>query len=170
MEYLQNPAGEKGCLFCNRWAQPDGPDNLIVHRGASAFVILNRYPYTNGHMLIVPNAHQPSLEDLDPPVLDELMRLVQRALVILRVEYGASGFNIGGNIGEAAGAGIAGHVHLHVLPRWAGDTNFMATTGETRVLPETLAQTFDRMSRAWRAPTGTRPTAGPERRPEGDTR
>lgn len=170
MEYLQNPAGEKGCLFCNRLAQPDGPDNLIVHRGASAFVILNRYPYTNGHMLIVPNAHQPSLEDLDPPVLDELMRLVQRALVILRVEYGASGFNVGGNIGEAAGAGIAAHVHLHVLPRWAGDTNFMATTGETRVLPETLAQTFDRMSRAWRAPAGTQPTAGPERRPEGDTR
>lgn len=157
MEYLQNPPEEQGCLFCTRLGQPDGPENLIVHRGPSAFVILNKYPYTNGHMLIVPNLHHPSLEGLESPVLEELMRLVQRALAILRLEYRADAFNIGGNIGQAAGAGVAGHVHLHVLPRWSGDTNFMATTGETRVLPETLAQTYERLSRAWRASTG--PTA-----------
>lgn len=170
MEYLQNPADEEGCLFCNRLAQPDGPDNLIVHRGPLAFVILNRYPYTNGHMLIVPNAHEPSLEGLEAPVLDELMRLVQRALAILRAEYRASAFNLGSNIGEAAGAGIAGHVHLHVLPRWAGDTNFMASTAETRVLPETLGQTFERMSRAWQAPAASGATSVSRRHEGGGTR
>lgn len=149
MEYLQNPPEEEGCLFCRLLTQPDGPSNLIVHRSEHAFVVLNRYPYTNGHLMIVPFAHEPSLEGLDPPTLQELILLTQRGLSILRSEYGAEAFNLGANIGEAAGAGIAGHVHLHVLPRWSGDTNFMAITAETRVLPETLDRTFERMTRAW---------------------
>jgi ATP adenylyltransferase len=149
MEYLQNPPEEEGCLFCRLLSQPDSPSNLIVYRSKYAFVVLNRYPYTNGHLMIVPLAHEPSLEGLDPPALQELILLTQRGLSILRSEYGAEAFNLGANIGEAAGAGIEGHVHLHLLPRWAGDTNFMATTAETRVLPETLDHTFERMARAW---------------------
>ena len=149
MEYLMAPSSRDGCLFCQRLAQPDGPENLIVHRGRTSFVILNRYPYTNGHMMVVPNAHEPSLEGLEPAVLTELMLLLQGSLHVLRSEYGAEAFNIGSNIGEAAGAGIADHVHLHVLPRWGGDTNFMATTADTRVIPETLEQTYARLRRAW---------------------
>jgi ATP adenylyltransferase len=151
MEYVQKPPEEEGCLFCNLLAGTDGPGNLVVHRAPSAFVVLNRYPYTNGHMLIAPNAHQPSLEDLESPVLQELMLLLQQSLRILRAEYGARAFNLGSNIGEAAGAGIADHVHLHVLPRWPGDTNFLATTADTRVLPETLDQTYHRLARAWKS-------------------
>jgi ATP adenylyltransferase len=149
LPYLESPPSQEGCLFCQRLAEPDGPDNLILHRGPQAFVILNLYPYTNGHMMVVPNQHIPSLESLPAGVLTELMAHVQRALGILRSEYRAEAFNVGANIGEAAGAGIADHVHMHVLPRWPGDTNFMATTGETRVLPETLEQTYARLRRAW---------------------
>lgn len=152
MEYLQNPSEQEGCLFCRLPSQTDDPSSLIVHRSVHAFVVLNRYPYTNGHVMIVPFAHEASLEGLDSPMLQDLILLMQRALSILRSEYKADAFNLGANIGEAAGAGIAGHVHLHVLPRWSGDTNFMATTAETRVLPETLDQTYERLTRAWRSP------------------
>jgi ATP adenylyltransferase len=150
MPYLESPP-QAGCLFCEKLAGADDPESLVVHRGARAFVILNRYPYTNGHVMIVPNDHLASLEDLPAPVIQEVIGLVQQSLGVLRREYKAAAFNIGGNIGEAAGAGVADHVHLHVVPRWAGDTNFMATTAETRVLPETLEQTYARLRRAWQA-------------------
>jgi ATP adenylyltransferase len=112
-------------------------------------VILNRYPYTTGHLMIVPFDHQPSLELLDAETRAELMELASQSIRVLQLEYAPQGFNLGINIGEAAGAGILGHVHLHVVPRWKGDTNFMSTLGDTRVLPEALEDTWRRIKIAW---------------------
>jgi ATP adenylyltransferase len=151
MAYIEERNSDPGCLFCLRLAEPDGPDNLILHRGPNAFVILNRFPYTNGHLMVVPNDHQPSLEGLDAETLTEVMELSKRSLRALRQAYGAESFNLGVNIGAAAGAGVVYHVHMHVVPRWGGDTNFMATVAETRVIPEDLAVTYRRLSEAWRA-------------------
>jgi ATP adenylyltransferase len=149
MEYIQEPNKEEGCIFCKRPVQTDGPGNLIVARGSRAYVIMNRYPYTSGHLMIVPFEHQPSLELLDPQTRAEMMELATTAIQVLQNEYQPEGFNLGMNIGEAAGAGIAEHVHLHVVPRWAGDTNFMSSLSGTRVLPETLEDTHRRVRRRW---------------------
>lgn len=149
MAYVEQPHQEAGCLFCNRLAQTDGVENLILHRGRTGFVILNRFPYTTGHMMVVPFAHQPSLELLDAPTRKELMELLARAIQVLRRAYKARAFNIGANIGEAAGAGVIDHVHFHVLPRWPGDTNFMTTTAETRVIPEALEDMYRRLRALW---------------------
>jgi len=149
MDYIQESSHEEGCLFCSLPAQKDGPDNLILHRGQKAFVVLNRYPYTNGHMMVVPFIHKPSLEGLDDETLLEMISLASEALGVLRDAYDADGFNLGANIGEAAGAGVKEHVHLHVVPRWTGDTNFMATTAETRVLPEALEVTYQTLLGLW---------------------
>jgi ATP adenylyltransferase len=149
MDYIKGDVEEIDCLFCNRLAQHDGVENLILHRGKHAFVILNRYPYTNGHMMVVPNTHTPSTENLKEETLLELIQLTNQALAVLREVYDAQAFNIGINIGEASGAGIADHVHMHIVPRWAGDTNFMSTTAETRVLPEALEETFERLRSSW---------------------
>jgi ATP adenylyltransferase len=149
MAYIEGRDNEEGCLFCNRLAQDDGPENLILHRGSHAFVILNRYPYNNGHMMVVPFEHRPSIDDLDSTTLVELMSLSSDSISVLRKAYGAEAFNLGINIGEAAGAGVAEHVHIHVLPRWAGDTSFAATTAETRVIPEALQVTYARLHQAW---------------------
>jgi ATP adenylyltransferase len=149
MEYIQNPNKEEGCIFCARPTEPDGAGNLIAARGTRAYVILNRYPYTSGHLMIVPFAHQPSLERLDPEARAELMELASIAIQVLQAEYRPEGFNLGINIGAAAGAGIAEHVHLHVVPRWAGDTNFMSSLSGTRVLPEALEDTFWRVKERW---------------------
>lgn len=149
MDYIKSQGDIPGCLFCDRLSQADGVGNLILHRGDQAFVILNRYPYTSGHMLVVPFAHLPSIEDLDGASLQEVMQLSSRAISVLRAAYGAQAFNLGINIGESAGAGVADHVHMHILPRWAGDTNFMVTTAETRVLPEALEDTYQRLRALW---------------------
>jgi len=149
MAYIEGHNEEPGCLFCNRLAQADGPENLILHRDQRAFVILNRFPYTSGHMMIVPNVHEASLDSLDGETLSDLMTLTAKALRVLRQAYRAQAFNMGANIGEAAGAGVAGHVHLHVLPRWPGDTNFMTTTGDTRVVPASLEATYLRLQAIW---------------------
>ncbi len=140
---------KKGCVFCEVLAEDADEKNLIVYRGKLAFVILNRYPYTSGHVMVVPNAHQPSFEFLDPPTRAEMMELSTRAVEVLKKVYSPEGLNLGTNIGEAAGAGIAEHVHIHVLPRWGGDTNFMSTVGQTRVIPEDLDETYRRISAAW---------------------
>jgi ATP adenylyltransferase len=149
MAYIKNTQLEDGCVFCNRPSQPDGPQNLIVVRGQRAYVILNLFPYTSGHLMIVPYAHQPSLELLEPETRAEMMELMAHAVEVLRGVYHPQGFNLGANIGEMAGAGIAGHIHLHVVPRWAGDTNFMTTLGETRVIPEILEETYRRVRAGW---------------------
>jgi ATP adenylyltransferase len=150
MAYIEGHDAENSCIFCDYLTQEDGIGNLILHRGQRAFVILNRYPYTNGHMMVVPNDHRPSLDDLDAATQTELMRLVSGSVSVLRQVYGAEAFNIGANIGVAAGAGVVGHVHMHVLPRWSGDTNFMATTAETRVIPESIEETYNRLLVGWR--------------------
>ena len=149
MPYIENPIPEEGCLFCNRLKLDDGPESLILVRSELAFVILNRYPYTNGHLMTVPVAHRASLEDLSAEEMAGLMTLTQRALVALRKLYGADNFNVGANIGRAAGAGVAGHVHLHVVPRWPGDTNFMSALAHTRVVPEELETTYRRLKATW---------------------
>lgn len=145
MKYIERQEAQEGCIFCNALAQPDSMENLIIERGTLAFVILNLYPYTSGHLMVAPRAHQPSLEFLDPDIRAEMMELVSHSIVVLKKIYHPQAFNVGANIGEAAGAGEPGHVHLHVVPRWAGDTNFMSTLGETRVLPEALEDTYRRI-------------------------
>jgi len=140
---------ETKCAFCRVQTQNNDEGNLVVFRGQMAFVILNRYPYTSGHLMVVANIHLPSLEDLDSGTRAEMMELATKGIKILRKVYKPEAFNFGANIGEAAGAGIAGHVHLHVVPRWVGDTNFMSTLGETRVLPEELNDTYRRVHAAW---------------------
>ena len=149
MKYITNSNHPDRCVFCSAPEMTDGPENLIVHRGEKAYVILNRYPYTSGHLMIVPFEHQPSIESLDPAVRAEMMELVNTALGALRKVYTPEGFNVGINLGSAAGAGIAAHVHIHIVPRWVGDTNFMSTVGETRVLPEELEITRQRLADAW---------------------
>jgi ATP adenylyltransferase len=149
MEYILTPKSDEGCIFCNGVKQADGPHNLIVYRGSKAFVMLNRFPYTSGHLMIVPFDHQPSLELLDDITRANIMELSARAIHVLQVVYSPQGFNLGMNIGSAAGAGISEHVHLHVVPRWVGDTNFMSSVSQTRVLPESLEETYRKVTQAW---------------------
>lgn len=150
MKYISESGNIGGeCVFCAFPKMADGPDNLVVHRGGNAFAILNRYPYTTGHLMIVPFLHVPSIEDLTTATRAEMIEMVNAAIGILRTVYQPEGFNIGVNMGSAAGAGIAEHAHIHVVPRWAGDTNFMSTTAETRVLPEDLGMSWKRISQAW---------------------
>jgi ATP adenylyltransferase len=151
MEYIQNNNKEDGCVFCNAQAMTDGAENLIPYRGKLAYVILNRYPYTSGHLMVNPFQHISTLEDLDPETRAEMMELTTRCTVALRAIYNAQGFNIGVNMGEAAGAGVLGHVHIHIVPRWKGDTNFMSAVGQTRVLPEALEDTYKRVKNAFGA-------------------
>ena len=149
MEYIENHNKEEGCVFCNAQAREDGAENLIAFRGEHAYVILNRYPYTSGHLMVIPFEHVPNLEELDAPTRAEMMELTNRCTTVLKGIYRPQGFNVGMNIGEAAGAGIAGHVHIHIVPRWKGDTNFMSSVGETRVLPEALEVTFERIKKGF---------------------
>jgi ATP adenylyltransferase len=145
MDYIENHSNDGGCVFCELQALPDSPENLIAYRGKLSYVILNRYPYTSGHVMVVPFVHKPNLEELDPATRAEMMELTSRCMTVLRTVYNPQAFNMGANIGEAAGAGIKEHVHIHIVPRWKGDTNFMSTTGNTRVLPEALEDTYRRI-------------------------
>lgn len=140
-----------GCVFCKVLKDPDDAANMVISRGKGCFVILNHFPYTSGHLLVVANEHLPSLEDLGTETRAEMMELASHAMSVLRGVYHPEAFNVGANIGEAAGAGIAGHVHLHVVPRWTGDANFMLTLAETKVMPEALEDTWRRIREAWGA-------------------
>lgn len=144
LEYLQG-SKTQGCVFCNAVHSTHDRENLILLRGEHAFLILNRFPYNNGHFMAVPYSHVPSLELLDPPTLTEIMLLVNRGIRALRDSMSPEGFNVGANLGQVAGAGIQEHVHVHVVPRWLGDTNFMPVVGNLRVVPETWLQTYDRL-------------------------
>lgn len=149
-KYIEGHVKEDGCVFCNALAKKqDSHINLIVHRGQRAFVIVNLYPYTNGHLMVAPMVHQPSLELLDAETRAEMMELVSQTIVILKKAYHPHAFNLGANIGKAAGAGVPDHVHLHIVPRWTGDSNFMSILGETRVLPETIEETYQRIKNGW---------------------
>lgn len=149
MSYIQQHPKPKGCIFCTALAQVDGPENLIVARGELAFVILNRYPYTSGHLMVVPYQHVPGIEDLTPEIRSEMFELINQAMIVLKKVYRPGGYNLGANIGAAAGAGVAAHVHFHIVPRWAGDTNFMSAAADTRVLPEDLGETYRRVKATW---------------------
>lgn len=149
MEYIERNTKVDGCIFCVAQEIQDSPENLIAFRGERAYVILNRFPYTSGHLMVVPFAHKPNLEELDQETRAEMMELATRCMTVLRKIYNPQAFNMGANIGEAAGAGVKSHVHIHIVPRWAGDTNFMSTLGETRVLPEALEVTFYRVKKAF---------------------
>jgi ATP adenylyltransferase len=150
-KYMAEAGKQPECVFCVAQAQKNDAETLIVHRAAKNFIILNRYPYTSGHLMIVPYAHTAELHACDSETVNEMMQLAQRCEAALRTTYTPDGINLGMNLGRAAGAGVAGHLHLHLLPRWFGDTNFMTVTGETRVHPEDLATTFQRLQAALRA-------------------
>ena len=136
----------EGCVFCSIAADPDGDaTHFVAHRGKHAFVLLNLYPYITGHLMIVPYLHTSEFDSVPKEITDEMMDLAKRSQTALRVVYSPSGFNMGMNLGSAAGAGIADHIHIHVLPRWSGDTNFMTTVGESRVIPEALEVTYQKL-------------------------
>lgn len=143
--YIKNVDNNPGCVFCTLLSEGDDRTNLIVYRGELNFVVLNLYPYTSGHLMVIPYQHEKSLALLDLATTSELMELTKRTEVALQEEYHPDGFNIGLNIGRAAGAGVREHLHLHVVPRWGGDANFMTAIGETRVVPEDLHTTYEKL-------------------------
>jgi len=149
MKYIEQPGESNGCFFCEAVANPQDPQHLVVHDSSRAFVIVNRYPYASGHIMVVPKEHIPSLAGMEPDVLQEVIGLLAKAQSVLQGVYQPEGFNIGANLGAAAGAGVPGHFHFHIVPRWVGDTNFMSTLGETRVLPEEVSETHRRLQQAW---------------------
>ncbi len=140
-KYITSADREEGCVFCRIDLEHKDPENYVVHRAALNFILLNLFPYTSGHLMIVPYQHQSSLAAVGADTTTEMIELAKRAQVALEAEYRPDGFNIGMNLGRSAGAGVADHLHLHVVPRWTGDANFVSIVGETRVLPEDLAVT-----------------------------
>jgi ATP adenylyltransferase len=133
------------CFLCTKPAEHDDRANLILLRGDRAYVLLNLYPYNSGHLMIAPYAHTGDLAVLDPTTAQEMMRITQRCVDALQRAYRPDGFNVGMNLGKTAGAGIPDHLHIHVVPRWNGDTNFMPVVSDTKVLPESLDQTYERL-------------------------
>jgi ATP adenylyltransferase len=146
MRYLRQSASD--CLFCRVARTRADRPNLVLARRPQAYLMLNRFPYTGGHVMVAVRAHQARFADLGPEERTDVLDLVALAERALEAEYRPQGMNLGVNVGHVAGAGFAGHLHVHVVPRWSGDTNFMATVGETRVLPESLARTWTRLRRA----------------------
>lgn len=146
--YLSEPSREDRCVFCDALALNDDEKSRIVLRGKLSFIILNRFPYTSGHVMIVPYAHVAELHECDGEALAEMMRLAQKMETALAGIYHPQGFNLGMNLGRCAGAGVTGHLHLHMLPRWIGDANFMTTVAETRMEPEELSITYEKLKRA----------------------
>lgn len=151
MAYIK---GEKkqvdGCIFCNKRDSQADADDLIVARSAHVYVILNRYPYSNGHVMVVPYNHISTQEDMTSEELTDLMVTTNRIMRCLRELHNPPAFNLGANIGAAAGAGIAAHYHFHIVPRWPGDANFMTAVGDTRVIPDTLENTHQQLQTTWK--------------------
>ena len=150
LEYIKGPKPDE-CIFCTKPAEGDDRATYIVRRGEHCFAILNAFPYNNGHLMVAPYRHVPSIEELEGPALLELMTLAQAGLGALRGAYAPEGFNLGINQGKVAGAGVEHHVHLHIVPRWGADTNFMPVIGETRVLPQSLDASYDDVTTNWEA-------------------
>jgi ATP adenylyltransferase len=146
--YVSGIEKTSGCIFCDLPRAGDDEKALIVYRGRHCYIVLNSYPYTAGHVMIVPFAHLDQLQKLPVEAAHEMMELSQRMEHVLRQLYSPDGINLGMNIGKAAGAGVAGHIHMHALPRWVADANFMTVVGETRMLPEALATTYSRIQKA----------------------
>lgn len=148
LAYIEHADEAGGCVFCDKPAEAKDEENLVLHRGATAFVIMNRFPYSNGHMMVAPYRHTANLADLEEAEMLEMFELVRDGTEWLRRAFSPQGFNIGANLGRAAGAGIEGHLHIHIVPRWVGDVNYMAVIGDTRVIPEALADTYRRLRSA----------------------
>jgi ATP adenylyltransferase len=146
--YIAEAKNATGCVFCNAAAADEDEQWLIVQRGVKNFVILNRYPYTAGHVMIVPYLHTADFSGLERDTASEMIMLTQRVQAVIGDVYRPDGFNLGMNLGRSAGAGIADHLHMHLLPRWTGDTNFMTTVGETRLEPEELSVTYTKLRQA----------------------
>ncbi len=145
LEYVKDAAkdNEDECIFCAKPAADDDEANLIVHRGRLCFVILNLFPYTNGHLMVAPYEHTAALQDLDAETVAEMMALAQTAMRRLEEVYAPQGYNVGFNQGRIAGAGFENHIHMHVVARWGGDTNFMPVLADTRVMPQTPQQSYE---------------------------
>jgi ATP adenylyltransferase len=144
LAYVKDAAkdNEDECIFCAKPAQGDDERNLILHRGERCFAMLNLFPYTNGHLMIAPYEHIATLQEVDSETIAETMALAQRAMKLLEDEYSPHGYNVGFNQGRVAGAGVEHHIHMHVVPRWGGDTNFMPVLADTRVMPQSLDDSF----------------------------
>lgn len=142
MEYILKEKNE-GCIFCEIPKENQDKENYVLYRGKFCFVILNTYPYNNGHIMIAPYVHIKNLEELNRDTINELMSLCQKSISVLKKKINPQGFNIGANIGKVGGAGILEHVHLHIVPRWQGDTNFMPVISDTKVMPQYLSETYD---------------------------
>ena len=143
LRYVKDAKHSDECIFCAKPAAGDDRDALIVHRGERCFVMLNLYPYTNGHLMVAPFDHVGRLQEIDEEVTAEMMGLAQRAMTTMEDVYDPEGFNVGINQGRVAGAGVEGHIHLHVVPRWAGDNNYMPVLADTRVMPQSLEESYD---------------------------
>jgi ATP adenylyltransferase len=148
LDYVKDASKDSSdeCVFCAKAAEDDDEAALIVHRGERCFVILNLYPYTNGHLMVAPYEHLGSLTDIDDETTAEMMGLAQRAITLLGERYEPHGYNVGFNQGRVAGAGVEHHIHMHVVPRWGGDNNFMPVLADTRVMPQTLEQTYETLA------------------------
>ena len=144
MTYITSTGEPHACVFCSARATPR-PESLLLHQGRDCFVVLNLYPYNSGHLMVVPNRHIATLAEATPGELCEMMDLTRMAEQALTELYRPQGLNVGMNLGRAAGAGVVDHIHIHVVPRWNGDSNFMTVVGETRVLPEAILQTAERL-------------------------
>ncbi len=146
MEYIQSPERRGNtCLFCDKLKSTADRDNLVLYRSIHSFVIMNPYPYNNGHIMVLPNRHVPDLHELEDVVLLDIMKVTQHSIDSLKRVFMPEGFNIGMNLGKVAGAGLGEHVHNHIVPRWTGDASFMAVLGEVRVIPEHLRATYERL-------------------------
>jgi ATP adenylyltransferase len=148
LEYIKQADEQPGCVFCDA-AAGDDEERLVVHRGSDAFVLLNKFPYSSGHLMVAPYRHVGELSELSDDEALEIHSLATQGLAALRAVYGPEGFNLGWNLGRVAGAGVVDHVHQHVVPRWSGDTNFMPVLADVKVLPEHLLETRTRLAEAW---------------------
>ena len=154
LPYLQSMRKDMSCLFCGVRDEDRDGENLILQRGQECFVIINLYPYSSGHLMVVPNRHLGHLADARVDERTALMETVARCESILRTAYEPHGMNVGMNLGRAAGAGVVGHLHIHLVPRWEGDNNFASVIGETRIVPETPPQTYERLLPLFATPSG----------------
>jgi ATP adenylyltransferase len=150
LEYIASADDQPGCIFCAA-VEGDDDEKLVVHRGERAFVLLNRFPYTSGHLMVAPKRHVGDFGDLEDDEVVEIHRFASSGIGALAQTYEPQGYNVGWNLGRVAGAGIVDHVHLHVVPRWAGDTNFMPVLADVKVMPEHLQETRRRLANAWPA-------------------
>jgi ATP adenylyltransferase len=149
LEYVGNADEQEGCVFCNAAASDDDEASLVVHRGRDAIVLMNKFPYASGHLMVAPGRHVGEFGELTDEETLELHRLADRGMGALSQIYEPQGYNVGWNLGRIAGAGVVDHVHLHVVPRWAGDTNFMPVLADVKVIPEHIAETRRRLAEAW---------------------